>query len=109
MKPEPDQHLRTTPPLKLSVDILPHTLLLILALSFTTAQVDHAHCIRLYAVYVTPKKVFIVTELVVGGELLDWYAAIGRMIVVGACQVMHCTHEALTLSFITHSQGYCAG
>jgi len=35
-------------------------------------QVDNPHCIRLYAVYVTPKKVFIVTELVVGGELLEW-------------------------------------
>lgn len=32
---------------------------------------DHPNCIRLFAVYVTPKKVFIVTELVVGGELLD--------------------------------------
>ena len=34
-------------------------------------QVDHPNCIRLYAVYVTPKSVFIITELVQGGELLD--------------------------------------
>ena len=40
----------------------------------TCIQVDNPHCIRLYAVYVTPKKVFIVTELVVGGELLEWCA-----------------------------------
>lgn len=32
---------------------------------------DHPNCIRLYSVFVTPKKVFIVTELVAGGELLD--------------------------------------
>ena len=34
-------------------------------------QVDHPNCVRLYSVFVTPKKVFIVTELVAGGELLD--------------------------------------
>ncbi|KAK9820338.1 hypothetical protein WJX72_009178 [[Myrmecia] bisecta] len=34
-------------------------------------KVDHPNCIQLYAVYITPRKVYIVTELVVGGELLD--------------------------------------
>jgi serine/threonine protein kinase len=34
-------------------------------------QVDHPNCIRLYDVYITPRKVYIVTELVTGGELLD--------------------------------------
>ena len=34
-------------------------------------QVDHPHCIKLFAVYITPRKVYIVTELVSGGELLD--------------------------------------
>mmetsp|Transcript_4356 Transcript_4356/g.15087 ORF Transcript_4356/g.15087 Transcript_4356/m.15087 type:complete len:337 (-) Transcript_4356:68-1078(-) len=34
-------------------------------------SVDHPNCIKLYACYVTSKKVFIVTELVTGGELLD--------------------------------------
>ena len=36
-----------------------------------TKQVDHPNCIKLYAVYITPRKVYIVTELVTGGELLD--------------------------------------
>jgi calcium/calmodulin-dependent protein kinase I len=34
-------------------------------------QVDHPNCIKLNAVYITPRKVYIVTELVSGGELLD--------------------------------------
>ena len=36
-----------------------------------TVQVDHPNCIKLYDVYITPRKVYIVTELVTGGELLD--------------------------------------
>lgn len=32
---------------------------------------DHPNCIKLYDVYITPRKVYIVTELVTGGELLD--------------------------------------
>jgi serine/threonine protein kinase len=42
-----------------------HDLLLLLL------QVDHPNCIKLYAVYITGRKVYIVTELVTGGELLD--------------------------------------
>ncbi len=34
-------------------------------------KVDHPNCIKLYAVYITPRKVYLVTELVSGGELLD--------------------------------------
>ena len=34
-------------------------------------QVVHPNCIKLYDVYITPRKVYIVTELVTGGELLD--------------------------------------
>ncbi|KAI8464277.1 MAG: kinase-like domain-containing protein [Monoraphidium minutum] len=34
-------------------------------------KVDHPNCIKLYAVYITQRKVYIVTELVTGGELLD--------------------------------------
>jgi len=34
-------------------------------------QVQHENCIRLKSCYVTPRKVYIVTELVTGGELLD--------------------------------------
>ena len=34
-------------------------------------QVAHPNCIKLYAVYICPRKVYIVTELVTGGELLD--------------------------------------
>lgn len=40
-------------------------------LALLACQVDHPHCIRLYDVYVTPRKVYLVTELVTGGELLD--------------------------------------
>lgn len=38
-------------------------------------QVDHPNCIKLFDVYITPRKVYIVTELVSGGELLDRYEA----------------------------------
>ena len=34
-------------------------------------KVDHPNCIKLYEVYITPRKVYLVTELVTGGELLD--------------------------------------
>ncbi|MEW5300638.1 MAG: hypothetical protein WDW36_003553 [Sanguina aurantia] len=34
-------------------------------------KVDHPNCIKLFDVYITPRKVYIVTELVSGGELLD--------------------------------------
>ena len=34
-------------------------------------QVHHPNCITLHAVFETDKRVFIVTELVSGGELLD--------------------------------------
>lgn len=36
-------------------------------------QVQHPNCISLFAVYITPRKVYLVTELVTGGELLDRY------------------------------------
>ncbi len=32
---------------------------------------DHPNCIKLFDVYITPRKVYLVTELVTGGELLD--------------------------------------
>jgi calcium/calmodulin-dependent protein kinase I len=38
------------------------------------SKVHHINCIQLHAVYVTAKRVYIVTELVTGGELLDAYA-----------------------------------
>ena len=34
-------------------------------------QVQHPNCIKLFAVYITPRKVYLITELVTGGELLD--------------------------------------
>ena len=34
-------------------------------------KISHPNCIKLYAVYLTERKVYIVTELVDGGELLD--------------------------------------
>ncbi|GAX83638.1 hypothetical protein CEUSTIGMA_g11062.t1 [Chlamydomonas eustigma] len=34
-------------------------------------KVNHPNCIKLYDVYITPRKVYLVTELVTGGELLD--------------------------------------
>jgi serine/threonine protein kinase len=34
-------------------------------------KVDHPNCIRLHSVFVTARKVYLVTELVTGGELLD--------------------------------------
>eukprot|EP01026_Neomeris_dumetosa_P050353 TRINITY_DN4412_c0_g1_i1.p1 TRINITY_DN4412_c0_g1~~TRINITY_DN4412_c0_g1_i1.p1 ORF type:complete len:392 (-),score=46.63 TRINITY_DN4412_c0_g1_i1:2722-3744(-) len=41
-------------------------------------KVDHPNCIKLFAVYITNRKVYIVTELVSGGELLDRVTARGN-------------------------------
>ncbi len=37
----------------------------------TWGQVIHPCCVKLHAVYVTQRRVYICTELVSGGELLD--------------------------------------
>lgn len=42
------------------------------------SRVDHPNCIKLLAVYITARKVYIVTELVSGGELLDRVTANGN-------------------------------
>ena len=34
-------------------------------------QVQHPNCIKLFGVYITPRKVYLITELVTGGVLLD--------------------------------------
>jgi len=41
------------------------------SLLLVSLQVDHPNCIKLENVYITPRKVYLVTELVTGGELLD--------------------------------------
>lgn len=46
------------------------------------SKVHHMNCIQLHAVYVTAKRVYIVTELVTGGELLDAYAVLLRFSVL---------------------------
>jgi calcium/calmodulin-dependent protein kinase I len=40
------------------------------------SKVHHKNCIQLHAVFVTAKRVYIVTELVSGGELLDLCASV---------------------------------
>lgn len=35
------------------------------------SKVGHVNCIKMHAVFVTARRVYIVTELVTGGELLD--------------------------------------
>ena len=37
------------------------------------SKVGHMNCIKMHAVFVTARRVYIVTELVTGGELLDMY------------------------------------
>lgn len=41
------------------------------------SKVSHPHCIQLHAVYITSRKVYIITELVSGGELLDRVTSVG--------------------------------
>lgn len=43
------------------------------------SKVHHMNCIQLHAVYVTSKRVYIVTELVTGGELLDAYVCFSSL------------------------------
>ena len=40
------------------------------------SRVSHVNCIKMHAVYVTTRRVYIVTELVTGGELLDKCASL---------------------------------
>lgn len=62
---------------------------------FYNSQVDHPNCIRLYDVYITPRKVYIVTELVTGGELLDRcvFSSLGT----------HATIRMLTSNMVFHA------
>ena len=41
-------------------------------------QIDHPNCIKLHAVYYTQRNVYIVTEYVRGGELLDRISELGN-------------------------------
>lgn len=52
-------------------------------------MVDHPHCIKLHAVCETEKRVFIVTELVSGGELLDRVTAQGNYCELDAANLIH--------------------
>lgn len=52
-------------------------------------KVDHPNCIKLYAVYITPRKVYIVTELVTGGELLNRVTDKGNYTEQDASKLIH--------------------
>lgn len=46
------------------------------------SKVGHINCIKMHAVFVTARRVYIVTELVTGGELLDMCVFIRLQIVL---------------------------
>ena len=49
-----------------------------LSLSSVVEQLDHPHLVRLKRVYLSPPRVYIVTELLTGGELLDALTVCGK-------------------------------
>lgn len=65
-------------------------------------QVQHPNCISLYAVYITPRKVYLVTELVTGGELLDRVTEKGNYSEKDAAELIRQVLEGVAY---LHSQG----
>eukprot|EP00891_Asterochloris_glomerata_P001841 jgi/Astpho2/1841/fgenesh1_pm.00038_%23_10_t len=65
-------------------------------------KVQHPNCIKLFAVYITPRKVYLITELVTGGELLDRVTAKGNYTEKDAADLI--TQLLEGVSYL-HSQG----
>eukprot|EP00955_Chlamydomonas_euryale_P100047 365255-Chlamydomonas_euryale.AAC.26 len=65
-------------------------------------KVDHPNCIRLFDVYITPRKVYLVTELVTGGELLDRVTEKGNYTEKDAANLIRQILEGVAY---LHSQG----
>lgn len=65
-------------------------------------KVDHPNCIKLHDVYITPRKVYIVTELVTGGELLDRVTEKGNYTERDASNIIRQILEGVSY---LHSQG----
>jgi serine/threonine protein kinase len=53
------------------------------------SKVNHRNCIQMHAVYVTARRVYIITELVTGGELLDKFVALA--LALPSCE-KHCLY-----------------
>lgn len=58
---------------------------------------DHPNCIKLHAIWETDKRVFIVTELVSGGELLD------RCVIISLPQ----SEQQFEQRFLRHLRACC--
>ncbi|KAK9916463.1 hypothetical protein WJX75_002871 [Coccomyxa subellipsoidea] len=68
-------------------------------------QVNHPCCVKLHAVYVTQRRVYIVTELVSGGELLDRVTELGRLTDSAAAEV---AVQILSCAAYLHATGICS-
>ena len=55
------------------------------------SQVQHENCIQMHAVFVTGRRVYIVTDLVSGGELLDKCALVHTYRIHNALQIDNAT------------------
>ena len=54
------------------------------------SKVQHENCIRMHAVFVTSRRVYIVTDLVTGGELLDKCALpMSLLVTVAVMDLVH--------------------
>lgn len=58
-------------------------------------SIDHPNCVKLYKMYDTPKKVYMVLELLTGGELFDRIVAKGNFSEKEAAGVIHSVTTAL--------------
>jgi len=58
-------------------------------------DIDHRNCVKLYEMYETPKKVYMVLELLTGGELFDRIVAKGSFSEKEAAEVIKTVTEAI--------------
>lgn len=65
-------------------------------------QLDHPHLVRLKRVYLSPPRIYIVTELLTGGELLDALTVCGKYPELDARRMMQQLLQAVDY---LHSHG----
>jgi len=58
-------------------------------------RVEHKHCVRLFEIYETTQKLYMVMELLTGGELFDRIVTKGSYSEKEAAEVVHTVAEAL--------------
>jgi len=59
-------------------------------------KINHAHCVKLYEMFETSKRLYMVMELLTGGELFDRIVAKGSFSEKEASEVIKCVTDAIS-------------